>query len=105
MVHVTERAKEALFCKKLSANLDRPDIGLRLAAGPGGRLGLVADRVKAGDQVVTHKDSMVLLVDPLMSALVVAGRFVDCRRTDDGTLELVLRRTTIDGGTAADAGR
>lgn len=105
MVHVTERAKEALLRKKLSANLDDPDVGLRLAAGPGGQLGLVADRVKAGDQVVTHKDSMVLLVDPQMSALVVAGRSVDCRRTADGKVELVLRRPIISTRPAVDETR
>jgi hypothetical protein len=96
MVHVTERAKEALLEKKAAANLDRPEIGLRLAERPDGQLGLVADRAKAGDQVVRHKDSTVLLVDPQISELVVTGRTVDCRRTRDGRVELILRRAGID---------
>lgn len=105
MVHVTERAKEALLQKKVAANLDRPDIGLRLAARPGGQLGLVADRAKAGDHVVRHKDSTVLLVDPQISELVITGRAIDCRRTHDGRVELVLRRLPIDGPRRAGAER
>ena len=48
MIHVTDRAKEVLFEKK--THLPQADMALRLASS-GGRLGLVADRVKAGDQV------------------------------------------------------
>jgi hypothetical protein len=98
MVHVTERAKEALLQKKMAANLDRPDIGLRLALRPDGQLGLLADRAKAGDQVVRHKDSTVLLVDPHISELVITGRTIDCQRTHDGRVELILRRFRIDDG-------
>lgn len=96
MIHVTERAKELLLNKKLSANLDHHDVGLRLAVRPNGHLGLVADREKAGDQVVRHKDSTVLLVDPEISAFTVTGRMVDCRRAPDGRMELVLRRRHLD---------
>jgi hypothetical protein len=96
MIHVTERAKELLLDKKLSANLQQREIGLRLAVRPDGHLGLVADREKAGDQVVKHKDSTVLLVDPEMSAFAVTGRTVDCRRAPNGRMELILRRRDLD---------
>jgi hypothetical protein len=91
MVHVTERAKEALFRRRASLNLDSRDTGLRLARGPGGHLRLVVDRMKAGDEIVRHKESAVLLVDSEISAFVVAGRSVDCRQARDGTEELILK--------------
>lgn len=95
MIHVTERAKDALLSKKLSANIADPDVGLRLASNTEGKLALLADREKAGDEVVRHKDSTVLLVDPEISSLILTGRTVDCRRTDDGRLELVLRNARL----------
>ena len=96
MVHVTERAKEVLLERKRSANINDPETGLRLARSSGGRLALVADRMKAGDQVVKHKDSTVLLVDAELSQLVLAGRTLDCRQSG-GRADLVL--TTPSGPT------
>ncbi|MBI2219296.1 MAG: hypothetical protein HYU51_18615 [Candidatus Rokubacteria bacterium] len=96
MVHVTERAKEELLRKKQSAKIHDPGVGLRLATAASGRLTLVADRAKAGDQIVTHKDSTVLLVDPQTSELVLAGGTVDCRATDDGKIELIVSRSRTD---------
>jgi hypothetical protein len=93
MVNVTERAKEELLRKKVSAKIDDTEVGLRLATAVGGQLVLVADKAKAGDEVVTYKDSTVLLVDREMSALVLGGRTVDCKKTDDGRLELIVRRS------------
>jgi hypothetical protein len=104
MVHVTERAKEALLRRKLLANVISSDVGLRLAVGWGGQLGLVADRMKAGDLVVTHKNSTVLLIDPKVSTLVVTGRIIDCRRTSDGWDELVLTPADIEGSAPATKG-
>jgi hypothetical protein len=104
MVHVTERAKEMLLRKKQSLNIHGADIGLRLASTATGRLTLAADRMKAGDQVVVHKDSTVLLVDPQRSQLVLAGSTVDCRETEDGKVELVLRRLSA-GGQATESGQ
>lgn len=95
MVNVTERAKEVLLQKKESADIHDASVGLRLATTATGKLTLVVDRVKAGDEVVTHKDSTVLVVDPAVSALVLAGRTVDCKETDDGKLQLVV---TSSGG-------
>lgn len=89
MVHVTERAKDLLLERKRSANIHDPGAALRLARNPGGKLGLIADRMKAGDQVVKHQDSIVLLVDAELSELVLAGRTVDCREAE-GRSELVI---------------
>jgi hypothetical protein len=96
MVHVTERAKEVLLERKWSANIDDPGTALRLARGPGRKLALFADRMKAGDQVVKHKDSTVLLVDAELSELILAGRTVDCTQTGSRA-DLVL---TAPGGRA-----
>lgn len=93
MVNVTERAKEVLLQQKVSHDIHDAAIGLRLATTADGRFTLVADRAKAGDEVVTHKDSTVLVVDPQVSALALAGRTVDCRESDDGRLELVVTRS------------
>ena len=90
MLHVTERAKEVLHQKK-RAHVPSREMGLRLASSGYGRLGLVASRVKAGDQVVLYHDEPVLLVDAELSELVLAGKTVDCRETDDGSVEFVLR--------------
>jgi hypothetical protein len=90
MLHVTDRAKEVLLRKKL-AHVRDSAMGLRLASPGPGRLALVADRVKAGDQVVRHGDEPVLLVAAELSELVLAGKTIDCRPTEDGALELVLR--------------
>lgn len=92
MLHVTERAKEYLLEKKLSANIHNTNVGLRLASVPGGQLALVADSPKAGDQIVTHKESTVLLVDAELSGSVLAGRTVDCKKTESGRLEVVVTR-------------
>ncbi|MGH7312548.1 MAG: hypothetical protein ACREJV_05200 [Candidatus Rokuibacteriota bacterium] len=91
MVNVTERAKEVLLRRKQSANIHDPTVGLRLAPASSGHLRLVADRTKAGDQIVKHRDSTVLLVSAELSEFVLAGKTVDCREREDGRRELVLR--------------
>jgi hypothetical protein len=96
MVNVTERAKQVLLARKRSANINDREVGLRLARGHGGNLGLFADRMKAGDQVVKHQDSTVLLVDAELSELLLAGRTVDCK-VRGGRTELVI--TTRGGRT------
>lgn len=92
MVHVTQHAKEALLAVKRRAQIESPEIGLRLAVGRKGLLGLIPDRPKAGDQVVKHEEATVLLIDPQVSALVVSGRMIDGRRTEGGRTEIVLKR-------------
>jgi hypothetical protein len=46
--------------------------------------------MKAGDQVVKHEDSTVLLVDAELSEMIFAGRTVDCAERE-GRTGLVLR--------------
>ena len=94
MVHVTQQAKEALLITKRRAGIDDPEVGLRLMFGHDRSLGLIQDRRKAGDEVVKHHDATVLLVDPEISALAVTGRVIDCRRSSDGRMQFVLRRST-----------
>ena len=96
MVRVAERSKQALLARKRSASINDRDVGLRLARSPGGTVALFADRMKAGDQVVKHQDSTVLLVDAELSELLLAGRTVDCALRG-GKPELVL--TVRDGRT------
>jgi hypothetical protein len=104
MVHVTERAKDVLLQKRAAANIQDPSVGLRLTTEAGGKVTLVADRAKAGDEVVTHKDSTVLMVDPEVSTFLLAGRTIDCQQTDDGRLRLVLTSTgAADEGPAGGA--
>ena len=92
MVYITEHAKAALLAAKRAARADHAEDGLRLTFGRDGTLGLVLDREKAGDAVVKHEDAVVLLIDPEMSALIVAGRVMDCRQTGSGRVEFFLRR-------------
>jgi hypothetical protein len=94
MVSVTERAKQQLLGRKLSANINDPEMGLRLARGPAGKLALFADRVKAGDQVVRYQDATVLLVDVELSEFILAGGTVDCA-PNGGRTDLIL---TTPGG-------
>jgi Fe-S cluster assembly iron-binding protein IscA len=89
MVNVSERAKERLLEQKQAANLDDSDVGLRVAAGPTGQWTLVADHVREDDQVVEHRGSTVLLLDPVAQS-VLDGAEVDCVETTDGDIELVL---------------
>ena len=95
MLHITDRAKEALLAKKQSANLAHVDVTLRLAPLSGGRLGLVADRPRTGDQVVMHGDATVLLIDADLSSSVLAGRTVDCRTSAGGRLEVVITSSSV----------
>jgi hypothetical protein len=92
MLHVTENAKTVLLEKKRLANIDQPDVGFRLATSTAGDLGLVADKPKAGDEVVKRGEVVVLMADPAVSAFVLAGRTLDCRQNAEGKMELVLRR-------------
>lgn len=93
MVGVTDRAKEALLQRRRLADIRSPEIGLRLACVAPGEVVLVPDRVKAGDQIVKHEDSTVLLVDAELSEGLLAGRTVDCGDTGGGGSTLVVRAT------------
>jgi len=89
MVTVTDRAKERLFEQKQAARIDEAKIGLRVSADSTGQWMLIADTARDDDQVVEHKGSTVLLIDPLAQS-VLEGTQVDCVATADGEMELVL---------------
>ncbi len=92
MLTVTNGAKQLLL-EALLANTDDPEVGLRLALGPGGQLALVLDKEAEGDQVVEHEGSKVLLVGAEL-AFVVDGVTIDVRDTEDGPRLVVLRPET-----------
>lgn len=92
MLTVTSEAKQLLL-EALLANTDDPEVGLRLALGPGGQLALVLDKEAEGDQVVEHEGSKVLLVGAEL-AFVVDGVTIDVRDTEDGPRLIVLRPET-----------
>lgn len=89
MVTVSERAKETLFEQKQAANLGEEEIALRVAAGPTGHWVLLADHRRDDDQVVEHRGSTVLLVDPAAQTALDGAR-LDCVLTPQGDTELVL---------------
>jgi len=90
MVTVTTRAREALAELKASANLDDPDIGLRLEAATSGRLGLLRDRERPGDQIVEYAGETILLVDNRLSEA-LTGAQIDCK-TMGKEMQLVIGR-------------
>jgi Fe-S cluster assembly iron-binding protein IscA len=89
MVTVSERAKERLFEQKEAANFGGAEVALRVAAGPTGQWMLIADHARDDDQVVEHRGSTVLLVDPVAQSA-LDGVQVDCVETTEGDLELIL---------------
>ena len=104
MIVITERAKKALLAKKRAAGVVDLEVALRLASAPDGALVLMLDWPRAGDHVVTYKESTVLLADPDTAAFITAGRTVDCRRTTAGRVEIVLRNRHLRGGAPGSSG-
>jgi Fe-S cluster assembly iron-binding protein IscA len=103
MVTVSERAKERLFEQKEAANFGGAEVALRVAAGPTGQWMLIADHARDDDQVVEHRGSTVLLVDPVAQSA-LDGVQVDCVETTEGDLELILvaQRGGVDEDTDDD---
>jgi Fe-S cluster assembly iron-binding protein IscA len=95
MVTVTERAKERLLEQKQAARIEDAEIGLRVSADSTGQWMLIADHARDDDQVVEHRGSTVLLIDPVAQS-VLEGTQVDCVETADGEMELVLGAATDD---------
>ena len=89
MVTVSERAKERLFEQKQAAKLDDSTVGLRVAPSPTGQWTLIADHEREDDQIVEHRGSTVLLLDPVAQSA-LDGVHLDCVQTTDGEIELVL---------------
>ncbi len=82
MVAVTTRAKDALLQLRAAANIDDPEIAMRLEAEQSG-FGLAPDTQKPGDQVVEFAGTTVLLVgDGLAEDL--TGVTIDSHTTDAG---------------------
>jgi len=101
MVTITARAKDTLLQLRAQANMDDPELGLRLEAD-NSILGLFPDWQKPGDQVVEVAGATVLLIaDDLADAL--TGVTIDSQKADDGTqiviatAELPNVETDLDG--------
>jgi Fe-S cluster assembly iron-binding protein IscA len=90
MVSVTERAGERLRDIQSAAGIERADVALRMVPCGPGEMGLLPDVRRAGDEVVTHEGTPVLLVDRDVAAS-IADATIDCRTTRQGP-KLVLRR-------------
>ena len=100
MVTITARAKDTLLQLRAQANMDDPELGLRLEAD-NSILGLFPDWQKPGDQVVEVAGATVLLIaDDLADAL--TGVTIDSQTTDDGTQIVIV--TTQDPEVEADVG-
>jgi hypothetical protein len=101
MIAVSERAKEQLLDMKVSANINEPEVGLRLKPAANGEWQLFPDQAIEGDQVVEHSGSKVLLIGADASDA-LGDRQVDCRETTPGQVQLVLTRSD---GPASDTHR
>lgn len=82
MLTVTTQAVEALKTMAQTEVKD-PEESLRLIHAGSGRLAIVVDAEKEGDQVVEHEGVMVLLVGEELTD-VVDGLFLDCQDTSEG---------------------
>lgn len=89
MISVSERAKEQLLNMKRAANLDAPEVGLRMRAAPSGGWQLFPDQATEGDQVVEHGGSKILLIGADASDTLGDGR-LDCQETAPGQVEFVI---------------
>jgi hypothetical protein len=96
MIAVTERAKEQLLDMKLAANINEPEVGLRLTPAATGEWQLFPDRAIEGDQVVEHGGSKLLLIGADASDA-LGDRQVDCRETAPEQVKLVLTRSDEPG--------
>ena len=90
MLIVTEGAKQELRRILASANIDDPEVGLRLVASATREFSLKLDKEHEGDQVVEHEGAKVLLVGREVSQG-LEGVTVDCRETSEGTRLTIYR--------------
>jgi len=90
MVTVTEDAKEELRTLLSLANVDDPEVGLRVVQEAPGRIELVLDKEQQGDQVVEHKGAKVLLVGEEMAVALQSVTF-DCEDGPEGRCLVVLK--------------
>ena len=90
MVIVTEGAKQELRRVLASANVDDPEVGLRLVASAPRAFSLALDKEHEGDQVVEHEGAKVLLVGQELSQA-LEGVTIDCQETSEGTRLTIYR--------------
>lgn len=88
MIHVTERAREALKVVQTkmaeqTTMVDQTEVALRLAPTDEGQLGVFPDTEREDDQVVEHDGQAVLLIDPDVAGQ-LAGSTIDFEKTDEG---------------------
>lgn len=88
MLAVTERAKEELK-RILSAKVDNPQAGLRLTPSSPNKYALSIDIEMAGDQVVMHEGSKVLLLEEGLAAS-LTGFTLDLKDAPGGLEFIVL---------------
>jgi len=91
MVIVTKAAKQKLKRLLSSANVDDPELGLRLLLIKSGQFDLMLDKEKAGDQVVKHTGSKVLLVGEDLSEG-LDGTIIDCKDSGVGCRLVLLKQ-------------
>lgn len=89
MLAVTECAKEELK-RMLSAKVDNPQAGLRLTPSSPNKFALSIDIEMAGDQVVMHEGSKVLLIEKGLAAS-LTGLTLDLEDTPEGPEFVVLK--------------
>jgi len=82
MLTVTTKAAEELKAMA-QAEVTDPNEALRLIHAGSGRLAIVVDTAREGDQVVEHEGVKVLLVGVEL-ADVVDGLLLDCQETAEG---------------------
>jgi len=82
MVNVTDRAKVTLK-SALSRSIDEPGIGFRLDISQQGGFALYPDRERAGDEVVEHEGTVLLLIGEEVSQP-LEGAIIDCTETPEG---------------------
>ena len=82
MITVTAQAAEVLRTVAQAEGIDT-DEALRLVPAESGRLRLIVDRVKEGDQIVEYEGVKVLLMGAEV-AEAVEGMVADCEDTPEG---------------------
>ena len=91
MVVVTEGAKQQLGTMLADANVDDPEVGLRLVLSAAGEFNLALDKEAEGDQVVEHESAKVLLVSKELSG-VLEEVTIDSQETPEGKRLVVSKK-------------
>lgn len=88
MLLVTESAKGVLKTKLDSAET-QPGQCVRIKAAPDGKFALTLDAETAGDHVIEHGETKILLIDS-DTAKQLEDVVLDCRDSGEGVVELTL---------------